>query len=62
MKEVIIGVIALIFATIYNVVVFILNLECADDKFVDMATFLMTLNTMKDAVVLATILYNIFLK
>ena len=62
MKEVIIGVIAFIFATIYNAVVFILNLECADDKFVDMATFLTALNTMKDAVVLATILYNIFLK
>ena len=41
---------------------FILNLECADDKFVDVATFLMALNTMKDAVVLAAILYNIFLK
>ena len=62
MEELILGVIALVFATIYNGVIFILNLECADDKFVDVAAFLMALNTMKDAVVLATILYNIFLK
>ena len=61
MKEIILGVIALIFATIYNGVSFVLNLECADDKFVNAATFLMALNTMKDAVVLAVILYNIFL-
>ena len=62
MEELILGVIALVFATIYNGVIFILNLKCADDKFVDVATFLMALNTIKDAVVLAAILYNIFLK
>ena len=62
MKELILGVIALIFATVYNIIVFILNLKCADNKFVDVAMFLMTLNAMKDAVVLAAILYNIFLK
>ena len=62
MKELILGVIALIFATVYNIIVFILNLKCADDKFVDAAMFLMALNAMKDAVVLAAILYNIFLK
>ena len=62
MKELILGVIAFIFATVYNIIVFILNLECADDKFVDAALFLMALNAMKDAVVLAAILYNIFLK
>ena len=62
MKELILGVIAFIFATVYNIIVFILNLECADGKFVDEALFLMTLNVMKDAVVLAAILYNIFLK
>ena len=62
MKELIIGVIAFVFATIYNGVIFILILECADDKVVDAATILMALNTMKDAVVLAAILYNIFLK
>ena len=62
MKELILGVIAFIFATVYNIIVFILNLECADDKFVDAALFLMALNATKDAVVLAAILYNIFLK
>ena len=61
MKELILGVIALIFATVYNIIVFILNLKCADNKFVDAAMFLMALNAMKDAVVLAAILYNIFL-
>ena len=62
MKELILGVIAFIFATVYNIIVFILNLECADDKFVDAAMFLMALNATKDALVLAAILYNIFLK
>ena len=62
MKELILGVIALIFATVYNIIVFVLNLECADDKFVDAAMFLMALNATKDALVLAAILYNIFLK
>ena len=62
MKELILGVIALIFATVYNIIVFVLNLECADDKFVDAAMFLMVLNATKDALVLAAILYNIFLK
>ena len=62
MKELILGVIALIFATVYNIIVFILNLKCANNKFVDVAMFLMALNAMKDAVVLAAILYNIFLK
>ena len=62
MKELILGVIALIFATVYNIIVFVLNLECADDKFVDAAMFLMALNVTKDALVLAAILYNIFFK
>ena len=61
MKELILGVIAFIFATVYNIIVFILNLECADDKYVDAAMFLMALNATKDALVLAAILYNIFL-
>ena len=62
MKELILGVIALTFATAYNAIIFILNTKCADGEFEYEATFLMTLNTMKDAVVLAAILYNIFLK
>ena len=61
MKEIIIGVIAFIFATAYNVALFILNMECADDKFVNAATFLMAVNTLKDMTILTIVLYNIFL-
>ena len=61
MEEVIIGVIAFIFAIAYNVVLFILNMECADGKFVNAATFLMAVNTFKDMAILNIVLYNIFL-
>ena len=61
MKEVIIGVIAFIFAIAYNAVLFILNMECADDKFVNAAAFLMAVNTLKDMTILTIVLYNIFL-
>ena len=61
MKEILIGVIAFIFATAYNAVLFILNMECADNKFVNAATFLMAVNTLKDMTILTVILYNIFL-
>ena len=61
MKEIILGVAALIFATIYNLVLFTLNLECADDKFVNTTILLISVNTLKDAVILGIILYKIFL-
>lgn len=61
MEEVIIGVIAFIFAIAYNAVLFILNMECADGKFVNAATFLMAVNTLKDMTILNIVLYNIFL-
>ena len=61
MKKLIIGVIAFIFAIAYNAVLFILNMECADDKFVNAAIFLMTVNTLKDMTILTIVLYNIFL-
>ena len=61
MKEVIIGVIAFIFAIAYNVVLFVLNMECADDKFVNAAIFLMAVNTIKDMTILTIVLYNVFL-
>ena len=62
MEELILWVIAFIFALAYNIILFILNLECADDKFVNVATFLMAVNTIKDAAILGIILYNIFLR
>ena len=61
MKELILGVIAFIFALAYNIILFILNMKCADDKFVNVATSLMSVNTMKDAIILGIILYRIFL-
>ena len=61
MEGVIIGVIAFIFAIAYNAALFILNMECADGKFVNAATFLMAVNTLKDMTILTIVLYNIFL-
>ena len=62
MKEVILGVIAFIFATAYNAIIFILNTKCADGEFEYEAAFLMVVNTIKDATILGIILYNIFLR
>ena len=61
MEEAIIGVIAFIFAILYNAALFILNMECADGKFVNAAIFLMVVNTLKDMTILTAVLYNIFL-
>ena len=61
MKELILWVIAFIFALVYNIILFILNLKCADDKFVNVATSLMAVNTMKDTIILVVILYRMFL-
>ena len=61
MKEVIIGVIAFIFAIAYNVALLILNMESANGKFVNISTLLMTANTLKDMTILTIVLYNIFL-
>ncbi len=61
MKELILWVIAFIFALAYNIILFILNLEYADDKFVNVATSLMAVNTIKDTIILVIILYRMFL-
>ena len=61
MEKLILGVIAFIFALAYNMILFTLNIEYANDKFMNAATSLMAVNTMKDAVILGIILYNIFL-
>lgn len=61
MEEILIGVIAFIFAMAYNVVLFIINMESADGKFIYTSTFLMTINTLKDMTILTIVLYNIFL-
>ena len=61
MKEVIIGVIAFIFAIAYNAVLFILNMESASGKFINTSALLMAVNTLKDITILTIVLYNIFL-
>ena len=61
MKELILWVIAFIFALAYNMILFTLNLECGDDKFVNAATTLMAINTIKDTIILVIILYRMFL-
>ena len=61
MKEILIGVIAFIFAAAYNVALFILNMESADGEFLNTSAFLMAVNTLKDMTILTIVLYNIFL-
>ena len=61
MEGTILGAIAIIFALTYNIILFVLNLECANDKFVKLAILLMSVNTLKDATILGTILVNTFL-
>ena len=62
MEGTILGAIAIIFALAYNIALFVLNLECANDKFVKSAILLMSVNTLKDATILGTILINTFLR
>ena len=61
MEELILWVIAFIFALAYNIILFILNMKCAVDKFVNVATSLMAVNTIKDTIILVIILYRMFL-
>ena len=61
MKELILGVIAYIFALLYNLILFMLNIKCANDEFINTATLLMTVNSIKDAIILWIILYRMFL-
>ena len=61
MEEILIGVIAFIFAIAYNVALFILNMESASGKFINTSTLLMAVNTIKDMTILTIVLYNIFL-
>ena len=61
MKELILWMIAFIFALLYNLILFMLNIKCANDEFINTATSLMAVNTMKDTIILVIILYRIFL-
>ena len=61
MKELILWVIAFIFALVYNMILFTLNLECGDDIFVNAATTLVAVHTIKDTIILVIILYRMFL-
>ena len=61
MEESILGMITLIVALTYNIALFVLNLECAHDRFVKSAVLLMSVNTLKDMTILTIVLYNVFL-
>ena len=61
MKEVILLITASIFAVIYNVIVLMVNIASADGEFETATVILTVLNTLKDAIVVAAILFSIFL-
>ena len=61
MKEVILLIIAAIFATIYNVILIVVHMASADDELTTTSAVLTILNTFKDAMMFSTILFSIFL-
>ena len=61
MKEAILLIIASIFAIIYNIIVLMVNIASADGEFETATVILTVLNTLKDAMIVTVILYNIFL-
>ena len=61
MKEAILLIIASIFAIIYNTIVLMVNIASADGEFETATVILTVLNTLKDTMIVAIILYNIFL-
>ena len=61
MKEIILLIIASIFAVIYNVILLIVHMESADGELETTCGVLTILNTLKDVVVVAAILFSIFL-
>ena len=61
MKEVILLIIAAIFATIYNVILIVVHMASVDDELTTTSAVLTILNTLKDAMIVSTILFSIFL-
>ena len=61
MKGTILLIIASIFAIIYNTIVLMVNIASADGEFETATVILTVLNTLKDAMIVTVILYNIFL-
>ena len=61
MKGAILLIIASIFAIIYNTIVLMVNIASADGEFETATVILTVLNTLKDAMIVTVILYNIFL-
>ena len=61
MEKIILLIIASIFATIYNVILLIVHMESADGELETTCEVLTILNTFKDAIVVAAILFSIFL-
>ena len=61
MKEIILLIIAAIFAVIYNIILLMVHLASADGELEATSTILTILNIFKDTMMVATILFSIFL-
>lgn len=60
MKEVVLYIIATIFALIYNIILLIVHMASADNELKTTSAVLTILNTIKDAIVVVAILFSIF--
>ena len=60
MKEIILLIIASVFAAIYNAILLIVHIESADGELETTCEVLTILNTFKDAIVVSAILFSIF--
>ena len=61
MEEMILLIIAAIFAVIYNVILLMVHLASADGELETTSSILTILNTFKDTMMVAAILFSIFL-
>ena len=61
MKEIILLIIAGIFATIYNVILIVVHMASADDELTTTSAVLTILNTLKDTMMFSAILFSVFL-
>ena len=62
MKEILLYIIAFVFALIYNTILLMIHMASADDKLETVSSVLTVLNTVKDTIVFAVILFSIFLQ
>ena len=61
MREALLCIIATIFALIYNAILLMVHMASVESKFETTSGVLTVLNTVKDTIIVATILFSIFL-